>query len=61
MKQPWEWTEEDIAGLIANKVQEHLGLDYKAYAALAKDDEKPCVRISSVESSVLSQKFCNMT
>jgi hypothetical protein len=30
MKQPWEWIEEDIAGLIANKVQEHLGLDYEA-------------------------------
>jgi hypothetical protein len=56
MKQPWEWTEEDIAGLIANKVQEHLGLDYKAYAALAKDDEKPCVRISNVESSL---RRCN--
>jgi hypothetical protein len=44
------------AGLIANKVQEHLGLDYKAYAALAKDDEKPCVRISNVESSL---RRCN--
>ena len=46
-----KWTEEDMAGLIANKVQEHLGLDYEACAALAKDDKKPYVRISNIESS----------
>jgi len=33
------WTEQDVADLIASQVEEYLGLDYKAAAALAKTDK----------------------
>jgi hypothetical protein len=39
MKQPLEWNVGDIDSLIVNKVQEHLGLEYKACAALANDSK----------------------
>lgn len=40
MKRPWEWGEEDIQKLIANKVEENLELDYKACDALGRDDKR---------------------
>lgn len=40
MKQPWEWEEEDLEELIANRVQESVSLDYKRCAALDKRNPK---------------------
>lgn len=40
MRPPWEWTEDDVRALIADKVEESLTLDYKACDALAKSDAK---------------------
>jgi hypothetical protein len=40
MKEPWEWTEDDILSLIKNKVCESTALDYKACDALAKTEGK---------------------
>jgi Putative DNA-binding domain len=40
MKEPWEWTEDDILSLILNKVPESTTLDYKACDALAKTEGK---------------------
>lgn len=40
MKQPWEWEEEDLLGLINEGVQESLTLDYKQSAALDKRNPK---------------------
>lgn len=38
MKQPWEWTEDDILSLIPEKVQESVTLEYKATGALARTE-----------------------
>lgn len=38
MRDPWEWTEEDILSLIHNKVGESTRLEYKACDALGKTD-----------------------
>lgn len=40
MKEPWEWTEDDILSLIKNKVRESTTLEYKACDALAKPEGK---------------------
>ncbi len=40
MKEPWEWTEDDILSLVNNKVCESTTLDYKACDALAKIEGK---------------------
>jgi Putative DNA-binding domain len=40
MNPPWKWTEDDLLGLIANKVEENLTLDYKACGALEHTDSK---------------------
>src|SRR4051812_3349471 len=40
MRQPWEWSEADILGLIKDQVQESLSLEYKACGALARTDGK---------------------
>src|SRR5947209_20369919 len=40
MKEPWQWTEEDILNLIINKIGESTTLEYKACGALAKTNEK---------------------
>lgn len=39
-KEPWEWNEEDILSMIANKVMENINLDYKATASLGKSDKR---------------------
>lgn len=38
MREPWEWTEDDILSLIHNKVGEGTRLEYKACDALGKTD-----------------------
>lgn len=38
MREPWEWTEEDLLSLIANGVQEDVSLDYKRSDALQKTE-----------------------
>lgn len=40
MRHPTEWTEHDLAQLVANQVAESLTLDYKASGALQKTDAK---------------------
>lgn len=40
MKEPWEWTEDDILSLIRNKVEESTTLEYKACDALGRTDSK---------------------
>jgi hypothetical protein len=40
MPEPWEWQLPNIEELIKDRVQESLGLDYKASGALAKDSSK---------------------
>lgn len=40
MKPSWEWTIEDVYALIREGVQESLTLDYKASAALSRDERK---------------------
>ncbi|UJB69560.1 ATP-binding protein [Acaryochloris sp. 'Moss Beach'] len=40
MKQPHEWTEEDILSLIANKIEESIDLDYKECRALENTPSK---------------------
>ena len=40
MKHPWEWDETDVQSLIDDKVQESGELDYKACAALDRNDQK---------------------
>lgn len=40
MKEPWEWTEEDVLNLIRNKIGESTSLEYKACDALGKTDGK---------------------
>lgn len=52
MKQPWEWTEEDLQGLITNRVQESVVLDYKQSPALSKSDEKKKNEISKDVSAL---------
>src|SRR4051812_3861855 len=37
MKQPWEWDNDDLLRLIADRVQESISLDYKRSKALSKD------------------------
>lgn len=37
MKEPWDWEENEIKGLIQNRVPESLNLEYKACAALTND------------------------
>ncbi|AEI67980.1 helix-turn-helix domain-containing protein [Corallococcus macrosporus] len=39
MKNPWEWTEEDLLDLVKNQVQESLTLDYKASKALERTEK----------------------
>jgi len=40
LNQPWEWNEEDLRSLIANRVQESIELDYKECDALGTGDGK---------------------
>lgn len=40
MKQPWDWTEEDMLSLIASGEKESITLDYKSCDALAQSDGK---------------------
>ena len=40
MKQPWEWTEDDLHQLIVTPVRENITLDYKRCAALSRKPEK---------------------
>jgi hypothetical protein len=40
MNQSWQWKEEDIFRLIADKVEENINLDYKACDSLGKTDGK---------------------
>lgn len=39
-KEPWEWDETDLLGLISSHAQESLGLEYKASGALDQADRK---------------------
>ncbi|ATB48761.1 ATPase AAA [Corallococcus macrosporus DSM 14697] len=39
MKNPWDWTEEDLLALVKNQVQESLTLDYKASKALERTEK----------------------
>ena len=38
MREPWKWTQTDLNQLIADKVMENLGLDYKSGCGLGKTD-----------------------
>ena len=40
MKQPWEWTEDDILALIQDGVKESIDLEYKGCGSLEKNDNK---------------------
>jgi hypothetical protein len=40
MKNPWDWTEADLLNLIATRVQENIGLDYKRCGSLEHSDRK---------------------
>src|SRR5437899_2362570 len=40
MKEPHEWTEDDLIALHKNEVKESITLDYKGSAALQKTDGK---------------------
>ncbi len=40
MANPWEWTEEDLLGLVKNQIQESLTLDYKQSDSISKSDGK---------------------
>jgi hypothetical protein len=40
MRDPWEWTEEDLLALIKNQTPESITLDYKACASLKSGDKE---------------------
>ena len=40
MREPWEWIQEDLQGLIDNKLTESLTLEYKACPSLDRTDGK---------------------
>lgn len=51
MKQSWEWNEDDILSLIDEREKENLFLDYKACAALVRNDDKKKNEVSKDISS----------
>ncbi|HTB21472.1 MAG TPA: ATP-binding protein [bacterium] len=54
MKAPWEWTIDDVQGLITNQISESLILEYKSCAALTKGTaavSEICKDISSFANS----------
>jgi hypothetical protein len=40
MREPWEWTEQDLLQIISDGVKESLTLDYKQCASLGRTDKK---------------------
>jgi hypothetical protein len=40
MREPWEWTEQDLLALIKNQTPESITLDYKACASLKNGDKE---------------------